>query len=499
MIAALVLVPAVSGILAFLIRSDGLRRALLLAAASLNAGLAAAIWMWSPDPLLTGWLQFDAAGKLICGITATVYLMVAVYATGYLGREGKGKRQDFEEEALFHNAPEATFTGCLLLFLASMNLMTCSQQLGMLWIAMEATTLASAPLIYFHRHHRSLEASWKYLIICSVGIAIALLGNFFLAIAASRGADDTLPLIVGVLASNADELNVSWLRAAFLLYLVGYGTKVGLAPLHTWLPDAHSEAPSVVSALLSGAVLNCAFLGILRLYQVCAAAGQAEFCQDLLRAFGLLSMTLAAVFILNQRDYKRMLAYSSIEHMGIIALGFGLGGVAAFGSLLHAAGHSLSKAMLFLLSGNILEVYRTKVTAKVQGVLRAQPLTGALWIAGFLAIVGFPPFSTFMSELLILQGALDAHRYIEAVAFLIVLAVVFAGMTTAILGMAQGVPLRPDSSRSTAQLAEPIGGGHWLAVAPAAALGFGVLLLGLWLPAPVNDLLHEAALSLGGR
>ncbi|MBM3267679.1 MAG: NADH dehydrogenase FAD-containing subunit [Candidatus Sericytochromatia bacterium] len=499
MLNALILVPGLAGLLAFVIRADAPRRALLIAVGLANAGVAIACWAAPPGPELSGWLALDAVGRLICAITAAVFAMVAVYGAGYLAREGKGKRRDFEEDALFANAPEATFTGCLLLFLAAMNLMACSHHLGMLWIAMEATTLASAPLIYFHRHHRSLEASWKYLIICSVGIAIALLATFFLAIAASRPDGDTLPLIVGVLADHAGELNVPWLRAAFLLFLVGYGTKVGLAPLHTWLPDAHSEAPSVVSALLSGAVLNCAFLGILRVYQVCAAAGQGPFCQDLLRLFGLLSIGLAAVFILNQRDFKRMLAYSSIEHMGILALGVGLGGVAVFGALLHAAGHSLAKAMLFLASGNIVEVYRTKVTERVRGVLRAQPATGALWLAGFLAIAGFPPFSTFLSELLILQGAFETGRYAEGVAFLAGLAVVFAGMATAVLGMVQGLPAHPDSSTRTALLLEPIPAGRWFAVAPAAALGLGVLVLGLYLPAPVRAVLHEAAFALGGR
>src|SRR5439155_12404295 len=174
---------------------------------------------------------------------------------------------------------------------------------GLLWIAVEATTLASAPLIYFHRHHRSLEATWKYLLICSVGIGLALLGNFFLAVAASGASGAGGSLSIGALREHAAQLHMPWLKGAFLFLLVGYGTKMGLAPLHTWLPDAHSEAPSVVSALLSGALLNCALLGIVRVQQVCAAAGQAAFGQGLLVGFGLLSMAVAAVFILGQADY----------------------------------------------------------------------------------------------------------------------------------------------------------------------------------------------------
>src|SRR5438093_9095371 len=182
-------------------------------------------------------------------------------------------------------------------------------------MSFEATTLAIEPLIFFHLHHRSLEATWKYLLICSVGIALALLGNFFLAVAAVQPDGSSLPLVVNNLVQDAAQLHDAWLKAAFLLLLVGYGTKVGLAPLHTWLPDAHSEAPSMVSALLSGALLDCAFLGILRGHQVCLGAGLGEFSRDLLVGFGLVSLAVAAIFIVGQTDFKRLLAYSSVAHM----------------------------------------------------------------------------------------------------------------------------------------------------------------------------------------
>ena len=206
-----------------------------------------------------------------------------------------------------------------------MTLVTVSHHFGLMWVGVEATTLASAPLIYFHRQHRSLEATWKYLLICSVGIALALLGNFFLAVAAGRaGRQLDGPLSLSDLSGRCRiGLIVSWLKAAFLFFLVGYGTKMGLAPLHTWLPDAHSEAPSVVSALLSGALLNCAFLAILRVHRFAPPPGEAAFSQGLLVFFGLISMGVAAMFILGQADFKRMLAYSSVEHMGILALGVG--------------------------------------------------------------------------------------------------------------------------------------------------------------------------------
>jgi len=201
-----------------------------------------------PAPAFGGWLVLDPIGLLFLSITSALFLATAVYALGYLPREKRAAKTDFEEGFLFSNAPEATFTGCLLLFLAAMTLVTVSQHFGVLWVAVEATTLASAPLIYFHRHHRSLEATWKYLLICSVGIALALLGNFFLVVAVPDSDGRATPLVLGSLIEHAPQFHGLWLKAAFLFLLVGYGTKMGLAPLHTWLPDAHSESPSVISA-----------------------------------------------------------------------------------------------------------------------------------------------------------------------------------------------------------------------------------------------------------
>ena len=435
-----------------------------------------------------------------CSITSVLFLAAAVYAVGYLANENRsGKHDSDEEEELpFVNFPEAVFAGCLLLFLATMTLVSVSRHLGLMWVGVEATTLASAPLIYFHRHHRSLEATWKYLLICSVGIALALLGNFFVAVAARSAGGPMIHLTIDDLIAHAGSLNPLWLKAAFLFFLVGYGTKMGLAPLHTWLPDAHSEAPSVVSALLSGALLNCAFLTILRTHSLLSAADLAVFSSDLLVLFGLISMVVAAVFILGQADFKRMLAYSSVEHMGILSLGIGIGGVATFGAMLHAVNHSLTKAMLFLAAGNILALYRTKSTTRVRGVLRTLPVTGVLWLAGFLAIVGSPPFGPFLSELTILKGVLDAGRPLVAVAYLSALAVVFVGMATIFLRMAYGLPpasLCGDGSpECPAARREPL----W-SIAPLTALGLAVLTLGVYVPPRLTDLLHQAAAALGGN
>ena len=488
MIKLLVLIPAVAGAAAFFIGQDPIRRLLLVFTAIVHAVLSIASWIAPPPPSLNGWLAEDALGRLFLTLTSLLFLASSFYAVAYLRGERGQPHSDFEEGFLFSNAREASFTGCLLLFLAAMTVVTLSQHLGLLWVSVEATTLASAPLIYFHRHHRSLEATWKYLLICSVGIALALLGIFFLAVAASSPGTANVSLVLKDLLSAAPHLNPLWLKAAFVLMLVGYGTKMGLAPFHTWLPDAHSEAPSVVSALLSGALLNCAFLGILRIHQVCRASGLADFSEQLLLVLGLLSMAAAAIFITGQVDYKRMLAYSSVEHMGILAVGVGLGGAGLFGAMLHVVNHSLTKAMLFMVAGNLLAVYRTKTTKDVSGALSVLPVSGLLWILGFLAITGSPPFGPFLSELAILKAALDQGRAFVAIAYLIFLAIIMAGMATPALAMAQGTP--------SDTVVVPAGRGFALSAVPTI-LGASILLMGVYVPPVLTRTLLEAARLLG--
>jgi hydrogenase-4 component F len=314
-----------------------------------------------------------------------------------------------------------------------------------------------------------------------------LLGNFFLATASSGGSGS---LLLNDLLAQASELNIPWVKAAFIFFIVGYGTKMGLAPMHTWLPDAHSEAPSVVSALLSGALLNCAFLGILRAFQVCTAAGQAAFAQDLMITLGLVSMLIAAVFIIGQCDYKRMLAYSSVEHMGILALGVGLGGTAIFGSMLHAVNHSLTKACLFFVAGNVLAVYKTKSVNDVRGMMSIIPASAILWIAGILSITGFPPFGTFLSEFTILKASIEQGHILIAIVYLLLLGAIFIGISAAAFKMAQGKPGENPSTRRHERL---------LCTVPPAILAAMVLALGLYVPQVLSNVLHDIARILGAN
>ncbi|MCC7518821.1 MAG: NADH dehydrogenase FAD-containing subunit [Verrucomicrobiae bacterium] len=488
---ALVLLPAGAALAAFLTRADRPRRVLLVATAATHAALVIAGWArGATGDDAEAWLGLGPAELPFLAATSLLFLAASVYGAGYLAREAAAEHVDHEEGFLFQNTREAAFTGGLLLFLATMSLVAVSRHFGLLWVAVEATTLVSAPLIYFHRHHRSLEATWKYLLVCSVGIAFALLGNFFLAGALPRGASH-VPMTQAVLAENAARMNPAWLKAAFVLLLVGYGTKMGLAPMHTWLPDAHSEAPSMVSALLSGALLNGALLAILRAHAVCVAAGLGDFSGGLLVFLGLVSMGVAAAFLIHQTDYKRMLAYSSVEHMGVMALGWGVGGAAAFGAGLHMMGHAFTKGMLFLAAGNLLAIWRSKQTSEVRGALRAAPASGALWLTGFLAISGLPPFGLFLSELRILQGLVAHARWTETALFLAFLAVVFVAMARVFLRMVFGEPSA--KGETPLRLREPIS-----AVLPPLALGLGALVLGVWIPSWIHSALQGMGLMLGG-
>ncbi|MEI6242209.1 MAG: proton-conducting transporter membrane subunit, partial [Chlamydiota bacterium] len=333
----------------------------------------------------------------------------------------------------------------------------------------------------------SLEATWKYLLICSVGIALALLGNLFLIVASSL---KSTPFLLSNLLKASTTFQTDWMKVAFILFFVGYGTKMGLSPLHTWLPDAHSEAPSMISALLSGALLNCAFLGILRCYQVCVAAHLGAFAREIFLIFGIISLLLAAFFIIKQVDFKRMLAYSSVEHMGILSFGIGIGGGALFGSLFHALNHSFTKASLFWISGNILALYKTKKITDVQGLKKVLPWSGVLWLLGFFAITGTPPSSTFLSKWIILKSALANGHYFSTFLFLLSIGLIFIGMAKVFFPMFQGKPV------PTFEPMEIKNRNSFLFLCSPTLLLTIVFLLGLYLIPGVESLLQDAVCLL---
>ncbi len=470
----LVLVPLGLAALTYAVPSDRWRPWLVPAGALLYLVLALSAVLQPADAppvsALGGWLLLDSLGKVFLGFLSVIFFLCSLYLPGYLA---------FRSEW-----PNRIFCANLFVALAMMALVDLSHHLGLMWVAMEATTLASAPGLYFNRNARSLEATWKYLLICSVGIALALLGSFFLAYASLHaGLESTL--FFDDLIAKAPHLSAPWLRAAFVLLFIGYGTKMGLAPMHTWKPDAYSESPSLIGALLAGGVASCAFLAILRCYQICRAGAEAAFAREVLIFTGILSMAVAAVFMVRQRDFKRMLAYSSIEHMGILVLGVGIGGLAVYGALLHLINNGLTKGVLFLSAGNIRLAYGSKITDDVRGALQRTPLSGGLFLAGFLAITGSPPFAPFLSEFTIVNAALGSGQFLIGGLFLALLAIIFVGMGTTVLAVVQGEPRAetpPTAFRDGLRTGAPI--------VIFMAL---VLLLGLYVPPPLHALLRDAA------
>ncbi len=509
MLWALILLPAICGLLVFLPFIGRASRVILVSASIAHLLMVSSIWLQVrglmsapltalglPDNSLDigmtaagGWLALDHLSLLFLTIISVLFLGASLYSLGYLGPERKRRIIDYRDELHLNNQPDAVFISCLLLFLSSTTLVTTARHMGIMWIAIETTTLATTPLIFFHRNARSLEAAWKYLLLCSVGIAMAMLGNFFLALATARGGMEETGLLIPDLLAVAPGMSPNWLKAAWLLMLVGYGTKMGLAPMHSWLPDAHSEAPSPVSALLSGALLNCAFLAILRMLGILDASGMGDFGRHTLIGFGLLSILWAAMLMIPQTDYKRMLAYSSVEHMGILATGIGIGGLATGGSLFHAVNHSLTKGALFLIAGNILAMFKTKNINDVAGLLKTAPVQGVLWVAGLLAITGAPPFGLFFSELQILRGAIQAGHWVVTLLFLAGLSLAFAAMLWALVRMAWGSPIEgagPGTNHTHSVFSEAV---------PVVLL-LAVMVLGLWMPGPLAEVIELATRGL---
>jgi len=467
---ALVLTPLAFAVLGVAVPSQRWRPWLVPVCGATHLALVALALRAPAVTGVGGYLALDQLGRLILGFISVLYFLASLYAPGYL--------------ALRTERDNRVFTGGAMAVLGVMSLVALSQHLGLIWVAMEANTLATAPLIYFNKNARSIEATWKYLLIGSVGIALALLGTFFLAYGAvATGADASL--FFTDLVRAAPHISKPWLHAAFVLLFVGYGTKMGLAPMHTWKPDAYGEAPGLVGVLLAGGLTSCAFLAMLRFFQICVSAGEGAFAREIMVAFGLISMAVAAVFMARQRDYKRMLAYSSVEHMGILVLGVGLGGAGVFGSMLHLVNNGLTKGVLFLSAGNIHRAFQSKLSDDVSGAIRRVPISGVLFIAGFFAITGSPPFAPFISELTILKAAMNGQQYLVGALFLVALVVVFFGMGATVLAVVQGEP--PASAPETSFKDR--------LVTVASPLGFMalVLLLGLYIPPSLSAMLHEAA------
>jgi len=465
------LTPLLAGIVATFLPAK-LGRIILVITALLHLQLAGMCWMKITAPMFDTYFRATPAGTLVLLVTSFIFLFISIYSVSYM------------KETKMEN--EQVFIGCMLFFLAAMSMVSLSDHLIVLWIAIEATTLVSAPLIFVHRSKEALEATWKYVLICSVGIALALLGSFFITLSMDLG-HVNVPLSFSALTATAAKLDPVWLKAGFVFMVIGYGTKMGLAPMHTWLPDAHSESPSPASALLSGALLNCAFLGVYKTHLLLHAAGLGGYSSNVLVVFGLVSMSVAAIFIMNQNDYKRMLAYSSIENMGIIAFGTAIGGLGTYGAMLHLIHHSLIKSSLFLSSGNILLGYGTKKIRDTGNMAKLLPKTFLSFFAGFAGISGLPPFGIFVSELLIIVGAFRSGRFISISIFIFCLTLIFAGAVRLVMRMSF-------AEHEKQILVQE----KFFRIFPSYALLLTSVIFCIWLPESLYQTIMNAITAIGG-
>jgi hydrogenase-4 component F len=425
---------------------------------------------------LTGFVFVDPLAAFFVFTVALVVLAASMGSAAYVhAEEQAGVLSSLQVRLYF------VFFGLFAaLMLASME----TGNLGLVFVLIEASTLASVVLVGLEATSRSMEAAWKYVIISSLGVTIALIGTLYLFYSGSHlHLTSNLRLTWPYLFAHANELSHPSLRLAFLLAVIGYGTKVGLAPMHTWLPDAHAEAPSPTSAMLSAALLNTGMYAIIRFLAIAKAGLGPTYVRNVMLTFGFLSVAIGALFLVRAGNLKRLFAYSSIEHMGIIAIGLGFGGVlGVYGALLHTLNHAIGKAVVFLSTGDVALAYHSRESKDVHGVLAALPLTGSALMLGTLAILGSPPFGPFLSELTIIRGGFSSANPALTGLLLLLLVIAFIGLARTVAGSVTGpAPQRLQPYRTR--------GERLLAAAPLLAGLAGLLMLGVWIPAGLNHVI----------
>ena len=483
----LLIIPLLAGLLCLVVGSRAWWERLNLAAFGLDAVLSA--WL-AYDVLeqgkvsaLGGFLRADALSALVVGVTSFVALVCAVYAVGYFRHDLKENRITERQLRLYYVLTPV--------FVCAMLLAPLADNLGVMWVAIESTTLASVLLVTFYNQKTSFEAGWKYVIIGSVGISLALFGTVvtYSSAVGVLGAHAAQGMNWSVLVEIADRFNPTAMRLAFVLIVLGYGTKAGLAPMHTWKPDAYAEAPVPAAALLGAAFVNCAIYSIMRFDVLAEKCLGHEFPSQLLMGFGLFSIVLAAPFVLVQRNFRRLLAYSSIDHAGIMVAAVGFGGkLGALGAVLHMLFHGVTKPLLFFSAGNVEQEFASPYFRKVRGVLHRLPWTGALFLLAAFAVTGVPPFSIFQSEFTALSAALAADHGWAAAVFTAGVVTIFVGFLLHMAKMNLGAS--PEPSGQAAECPWKLGA--MLAVAAV------VVVLGVWLPGPLFSLVRSSAGILGG-
>lgn len=483
---ALLLTPVISGILVTLVRK---KRAIeIITVVAMGLILTHCLFLISEishKKSISAFGEFfyaDAVSAFILLPIAGVGFVTALYSINYIGRQYDTGTLDQKRLVRYYQGFNA--------FIFTMLLVPLSNNVGIMWIAIEATTLVSVLLIMLYVKESAIEASWKYLIVATVGLSFALFGIILFYYANLIPAGQQEGMNWTNLLGNAKMLDPNIIKIAFVFVLVGLGTKAGLAPMHTWLPDAHSEAPTPVSALLSGVLLNCAMYGIIRFHMIIGAGMGDEFSGQLLIILGVVSMGIAAVSIYFQKDMKRLLAFSSIEHMGIISVAMGFGGfLGIYGGMLHLINHSIAKPLMFFASGTISQKYETKAISKIRGIIKIMPYTGVLFLIGGLAILGLPPFSVFLSEFFVLSSGFGSGQFIAILFMMIFLVVIFAGFIKHLVRMSFG---NPEKEIKQGELGK-------LAIIPMMILGALTIIFGIYIPDQLRELTNDAATIIGGK
>lgn len=462
----LIIVPLLAALVAALWPNARTRPWLLPVTGAVHCLLSGWLLFAPPAVAPGAWLAFDPLARAVLPAVSVLFLVCAFYGVAYL--------------RVRTERPNRVFVACLLAVLGLLSAGHQARHLGVLWIATEAVTLAAVPLLHFNGTPRAFEATWKYLLVGGTGIALSLLGSFCLGYASLHGGGAG-NLTFTALAEQGSALSRPWVLAAWVLLLVGYGTKMGLAPMHTWKPDAYGEAPGIVGALLAGGVTTVAFTAILRVRAVVSAAGEADVADRTLLALGLFSMFVAALMLLGTRDYKRMLAYSSVEHMGILSLGAALGGAGVWAALFHVWANGLTKGALFMSAGNLRRAAGARTMDDARGMATLTPRSAALFVAGLFAVTACPPFGPFFSELRVVRAAFETGHYGAAAMFLACLLLAFLGMTRLVFAIVDGRP-RLAARENARRFPEAPG----ILVPPLLLLGLS-LWLGLATPAVLRD------------
>jgi hydrogenase-4 component F len=486
----LVLVPLSAGLLCLATRSRFWWERLNLLAFVIVAGLAVVLGLdlaaqaeHGTVTALDGFLRADALSALVIGLTAFVALVCAIYAVGYFRRDlSDGRITQRQLRHYYVLAP---------LFVSAMLLAPMVDNLGVMWVAIESTTLASVLLVTFYNQKTSFEAGWKYIIIGSVGISLALFGTVITYSSAVKvlGEHAGQGMNWSVLVEIADKFNPTTMRLAFVMVLLGYGTKAGLAPMHTWKPDAYAETPVPAATLLGAAFINCAIYAIMRFDVLAEKCLGHEFPRQLLIGFGVFSIVLAAPFVLVQRNFRRLLAYSSIDHAGIMVAALGFGGrLGLLGAVLHMLYHGVTKPLMFFSAGNVQQHFGSPYFRKVRGVVHTLPWTGGCLLLATFAVTGTPPFSIFQSEFTALSGALASDHGWAAGLFVFGLVTIFVGFLLHMSQMNLGTPL--ETAPKAAECPWKLGAMVLVAIV--------VISFGLWVPAPLFDLVQKSVNILGG-